>query len=112
MYVCHIWFAIYHQYTPVMLAYIPYMDPMGNDLSLIYDGIYNDVNDNYILMCKWIFVGQLIYSKALRREIIFHSESDSERIWSELCQAGENHQVLVVWLISGWWFGCHFLFSH
>ena len=21
---------IYHQYTPVMLAYIPYMDPMGN----------------------------------------------------------------------------------
>ena len=20
---------IYHQYTPVMLAYIPYMDPMG-----------------------------------------------------------------------------------
>ena len=20
----------YHQYTPVMLAYIPYMDPMGN----------------------------------------------------------------------------------
>ena len=28
-YVCHIWFAIDHQYTPVMLAYIPYMDPMG-----------------------------------------------------------------------------------
>ena len=28
-YVCHIWFAIYHQYTPVLLAYIPYMDPMG-----------------------------------------------------------------------------------
>ena len=24
MYVCHIWFAIYHQYTPVMLVYIPY----------------------------------------------------------------------------------------
>ena len=28
-------YAIYgnicHQYTPVMLAYIPYMDPMGND---------------------------------------------------------------------------------
>ena len=23
---------IYHQYTPVMLAYIPYMDPMGNGL--------------------------------------------------------------------------------
>ena len=23
-YVCHIWCAIYHQYTPVMLAYIPY----------------------------------------------------------------------------------------
>ena len=23
------WFAIYHQYTPVMLAYTPYMDPMG-----------------------------------------------------------------------------------
>ena len=21
---------IYHRYTPVMLAYIPYMDPMGN----------------------------------------------------------------------------------
>ena len=21
---------IYHQYTPVLLAYIPYMDPMGN----------------------------------------------------------------------------------
>jgi len=21
---------IYHQYTPFMLAYIPYMDPMGN----------------------------------------------------------------------------------
>ena len=28
-YVCHIWFAIYHQYTPVMLAYIYtiHMDP-------------------------------------------------------------------------------------
>ena len=26
-YVCYIWFAIHHQYTPVMLAYIPYMDP-------------------------------------------------------------------------------------
>ena len=23
---------IYHQYTPVMLAYIPYMDPMGDQL--------------------------------------------------------------------------------
>ena len=23
---------IYHPYTPVMLAYIPYMDPMGYDL--------------------------------------------------------------------------------
>jgi len=22
---------IYHQYTPFMLAYIPYMDPMGID---------------------------------------------------------------------------------
>ena len=22
---------IYHQYTPFMLAYIPYMDPMGHD---------------------------------------------------------------------------------
>ena len=31
---------IYHQYTPVMLVYIPYMDPMGIDkdqLLLIYD---------------------------------------------------------------------------
>ena len=27
MYVCHRWFAIYHQYTPVLLAYIQYMDP-------------------------------------------------------------------------------------
>ena len=25
MYVCYIWFAIDHQYTPVMLAYIPYI---------------------------------------------------------------------------------------
>ena len=24
-YVCHIWFAIYHQYTPVMLVHIPYI---------------------------------------------------------------------------------------
>ena len=23
---------IYHQYTPFMLAYIPYMDPMGNHI--------------------------------------------------------------------------------
>ena len=26
-YVYHIWFAIYHQQKPQMLAYIPYMDP-------------------------------------------------------------------------------------
>ena len=24
------WLAIHHQYTPVMLEYIPYMDPMGS----------------------------------------------------------------------------------
>jgi len=27
---------IYHQYTPFMLAYIPYMDPMGMDLYGFY----------------------------------------------------------------------------
>ena len=26
---------IYHQYTPFMLAYIPYMDPMGNTSILV-----------------------------------------------------------------------------
>ena len=26
--------TLYHQYTPVMLAYIPYMDPMGNGKSI------------------------------------------------------------------------------
>ena len=26
---------IYHQYTPFMLAYIPYMDPMGLNLHVI-----------------------------------------------------------------------------
>ena len=32
IHVWYIWCAIYHQYTPVMLAYIPYMDPMGTML--------------------------------------------------------------------------------
>ena len=27
IHVCHIWIHIYHQYTPVLLAYISYMDP-------------------------------------------------------------------------------------
>ena len=26
---------IYHQYTPVMLAYIPYMDPMGEGMKML-----------------------------------------------------------------------------
>ena len=32
-YVCHIWFAIYHQYTPNVSIYIYtiHTDPMGND---------------------------------------------------------------------------------
>ena len=30
-YVWYIWIHIDHQYTPVLLAYIPYMDPMGMD---------------------------------------------------------------------------------
>ena len=29
MYAIYIYGNIYHQYTPFMLAYIPYMDPMG-----------------------------------------------------------------------------------
>ena len=29
IHVCYIWWHGSHQYTPVMLAYIPYMDPMG-----------------------------------------------------------------------------------
>ena len=35
---CHIWLAIYHQYTPVLLAYIPYMDPMGYKSSISNGG--------------------------------------------------------------------------
>ena len=31
-YVCHIWFAIYHQYTSNVSIYIPYMDPMGHGI--------------------------------------------------------------------------------
>ena len=45
-YVCHIWFAIYHQDTPVMLAYIPYMDPMGiknGDFPVRYVNVYQRV---------------------------------------------------------------------
>ena len=34
---------IYHQYTPFMLAYIPYMDPMGYDIC-IYIHYYTDVS--------------------------------------------------------------------
>ena len=26
---------IYHQYTPVLLAYIPYMDPMGYKVQML-----------------------------------------------------------------------------
>ena len=29
IHVCHIWFAIYHQYTPNVGINLPYMDPMG-----------------------------------------------------------------------------------
>ena len=29
IHVCHIYGHIYRQYSPFMLAYIPYMDPMG-----------------------------------------------------------------------------------
>ena len=31
-YVWYIWCHIYHQYTPVILEYIPYMDPMGYEM--------------------------------------------------------------------------------
>ena len=33
---CAIYGNIYHQYTPVMLAYIPYMDPMGDGYILMF----------------------------------------------------------------------------
>ena len=36
IHVCYIYGNIYHQYTPFMLAYIPYMDPMGYDICKIY----------------------------------------------------------------------------
>ena len=37
MYVCYIWFAIYHQYTPVMLASTmkTYGSVMGNGMAMI-----------------------------------------------------------------------------
>ena len=39
---------IYHQYTPFMLAYIPYMDPMGYNTHF-YVNIYHYIL--YIYMC-------------------------------------------------------------
>ena len=36
---------IYHQYTPVMFAYIPYMDPMGYIYN-IHLGIHCDLTGN------------------------------------------------------------------
>ena len=40
---------IYHQYTPVMLAYIPYMDPMGKDGEQMLKG------DDFEWFCEWSF---------------------------------------------------------
>ena len=39
---------IYHQYTPFMLAYIPYMDPMGYNTHF-YVNIYHYIY--YIYVC-------------------------------------------------------------
>ena len=38
IHVCYIWWHRSHQYTPIMLAYIPYTDPMGTMLTLDLDG--------------------------------------------------------------------------
>jgi hypothetical protein len=35
---------IYHQYTPFMLAYIPYMDPMGIG-GIRFGGPYRDIDE-------------------------------------------------------------------
>ena len=62
-YVCHIWFAIYHQYTPFMLAYIYtiHTDPMGMEVSIngesslwmVYDGLFHGKSHR----SKWMMTG-------------------------------------------------------
>ena len=54
----YIWFAIYHQYTPVLLAYIPYMDPMGIPEFPRLRGIHSRGTDE-----QWQFPARQIYFK-------------------------------------------------
>ena len=42
-----------HQYTPVMLAYIPYMDPMG-DMICFFLRIVEWIHRNYGIIMEWI----------------------------------------------------------
>ena len=51
---------IYHQYTPVLLAYIPYMDPMG----------YNHDYDYDYIMAFSLFPKEMKWSKCWGNAII------------------------------------------
>ena len=55
IHVCYIWSHGSHQYIPFMLAYIPYMDPMGNILqnpSIIF--CISTIKG--LLPCRWNLV--------------------------------------------------------
>ena len=55
---------IYHQYTPVMLAYIPYMDTMGENIQ--YTSVYTgsptgqlDIS-HYIIPLEYFSMGKSV----------------------------------------------------
>jgi hypothetical protein len=58
IHVCYIWWHRSHQYTPIMLAYIPYTDPMGTMLTLDLDGFVV-----FFAKFLWAFDGFLICKK-------------------------------------------------
>ena len=63
-YVCHIWWHGHHQYTPVMLVYIPYMDPMG--CKVVYEAIVT----GDITIYSWEFMEIPINQRVGRRAFL------------------------------------------
>ena len=58
---------IYHQYTPVLLAYIPYMDPMGFALVSFQRGVSK--NWTNVELSRWDPFGESRAEKSLTVEM-------------------------------------------
>ena len=65
---------IYHQYTPVMLAYIPYMDPMGNSQLWVANGCQKWTDFSTVQLAKHhVFDGVQSLVKIQQKARVFPS---------------------------------------